>query len=332
MNIKKIHFGLSMNKKNYLILLLILATLFHSCSYAQVNIRPSYLKGVPFIKLTDVANYYGSMRYRASGNKFYLESAWTKVEMTRGSRRCKINGNLISFAHGTDKIGKIGALAADDFTKILDPILRDKALVNRPIRRIIIDPGHGGKDQGTKGKLYKEKAVALDVAKKLANYFRGYGFQVYLTRSGDSFPSLSDRSNFAKSRKGDLFLSLHCNSASAAAKGIETFLLTPKGASSTSGGSNRKKYTTGNSFDKYNARLAYEVQNSLIKYTRAVNRGIKHAQFVVLDQAPCPAILIEMGFLSNSGEERLLGSRSYQDKVAIGIARGVMEFIKAVRK
>lgn len=321
-----------MNKKNYLILSLILTALFQSSLHAQVKIRPSYLKGVPFIKLTDIASYYGTMRYRLSGSKFYLESPWTKVEMTRGSRRCKINGQLISFAHGTDKIGKTGALSATDFTKLLDPILRDKALVNRPIRRIVIDPGHGGKDPGARGKMYKEKAVALDVAKKLAAHFRGYGFQVYMTRTGDSFPSLSDRAKFTKSRKGDLFLSLHCNSASASAKGIETFLLTPKGASSTSGGSKRKKFTTANTFDKYNARLAYEVQKSLVKHTNGVCRGIKHAQFVVLDKSPCPAILIEMGFLSNSGEERLLGSRSYQNKVALGIARGVMEYIKAVRK
>ncbi|MCK5835231.1 MAG: N-acetylmuramoyl-L-alanine amidase [Lentisphaeria bacterium] len=321
-----------MYNKSCLLLLLTLVSALPSPAKAQVSIKKSYLKGVPFVKLTDVAGYYGTMKYRASGNKFYLKSAWTTVEMTRGSRRCKVNGNLISLSHGTDKIGSIGALSVTDFTKLLDPILRGESLVNRRVSRIIIDPGHGGKDRGAKGRTYTEKAVALDISKKLATLLRGYGFQVYLTRTGDSFPSLASRPAFAKKRKGDLFLSIHCNSATAAAKGIETFLITPKGASSTSGGSKRKKTTTANTFDKYNARLAYEVQNALVAQTRAVDRGIKHAQFVVLDRAPCPAALIEIGFLSNRGEERLLGSRSYQNKVALGIARGVMKYIKAVRK
>ena len=321
-----------MYKKSYLLLSLIMIFALQSCVYAKVSLKPTYLKSVPFVKLTDVAKYYGDMKYTASGTKFYLKSRWTKVEMTRGSRRCKINGNLLSLSHGIERIGKIGAVSFTDFSKLLDPILRGKALVNRRISRIVIDPGHGGKDSGAKGKLYTEKAVALDVAKKLATNLRGYGFQVYLTRTGDSFPSLSGRCSFAKKRKGDLFLSLHCNSASVAAKGIETFLLTPKGASSTSGGSKRKKYTTANTFDKYNARLAFEIQNALVSQTKGVCRGIKHAQFVVLDKAPCPAVLIEIGFLSNKGEERLLGSKSYQNKVALGIARGVMKYIKAVRQ
>ena len=165
-----------MNKKSYLILSLILTNLIQTGLQAQAKIRPTYLKGVSFVKLTDIAKYYGTMAYRESGSKFYLKSRWTTVEMTRGSHRCKINGNLVSLSHGTDKIGKIGAMASDDFTKLLDPILRDEALVNRRISRIVIDPGHGGKDQGANGKLYKEKAVALDVAKKLAAHFRGYGF------------------------------------------------------------------------------------------------------------------------------------------------------------
>jgi N-acetylmuramoyl-L-alanine amidase len=321
-----------MIKKNKFIYLIVLMGCFHLTVQAKVPIRSSYLKGVPFVKLTDVANYYGSMRYRAFGRKFFLESAWTKVDMTKGSRRCRINGNLVSLSHGTDKIGKIGAISVDDFTNLFDPILRDKALVNRPIHTIVIDPGHGGKDEGTKGKVYKEKAVALDVAKKLAAYLRGYGFQVYLTRTGDTYPSLTGRCDFARIKKADIFISLHCNSASPLAKGVETFLLTTKGSSSTSGGSKRNKFTTANHFDKYNARLAYEVQNSLVLYTKSVSRGIKHAQFLVLDKAPCPAILIEMGFLSNRGEERLLGSRNYQNRIALGITRGVMKYIGAVRK
>jgi N-acetylmuramoyl-L-alanine amidase len=321
-----------MFKKSNFVHLFVLVVLFQLTLQAQTAIHPTYLKGIPFVKLTDVANYYGSMKYRAIGNKFFLESAWTKVEMTKGSLRCKINGHLISLSHSTDKIGTIGAISADDFTKLFDPILRDKALVNRPIRRIVIDPGHGGKDQGTKGKLYKEKAVALDVAKKLAAYLRGYGFQVYLTRTGDTFPTLAGRCNFARQKKADLFISLHCNSASPAAKGVETFLLTTRGASSTSGGSKRRKFTMANQFDKYNARLAYEVQNSLVRYTRSVCRGIKHAQFLVLDKAPCPAILVEMGFLSNRREERLLGSIDYQNRVALGITYGIMKYIRAVRK
>ncbi len=315
-------------KKNLIIILTFASLLM---SFGSTVITRSYLKGVGYVKLKEVASYY-NMRFRVSGsNKYHLESKWTKIQMTKGSRRCKINGNLIHFSHGPDKIGSYPAIAEKDFLKLIDPIIRRGALRNLPIRRIIIDPGHGGKDQGAAGKLYKEKAVVLEVAKRLEAKLKAYGYKVYKTRNGDSFPSLNNRCNFMKREKGDIFISLHCNSASATAKGIETFFLTPKGASSTSGGSTRKKSTRANSYDNYNAKLAYEVQKALVNKVNGTNRGIKHAQFYVLSNASCPSILVELGFLSHRGEERLLGSKSYQDKLAQGITQGVVAYIAALR-
>jgi N-acetylmuramoyl-L-alanine amidase len=114
--------------------------------------------------------------------------------------------------------------------------------------------------------------------------------------------------------------------------GIETFVMTPAGAASTYDRKTNWRRENGNSFDKNNLRLGYEIHKSMIKKTKAPDRGVKRARFVVLKDAPCPAVLLETGFLSNPKEERALGRGSYQQTLALAIAEGIIKYSRAVKK
>jgi len=199
------------------------------------------------------------------------------------------------------------AISEPDFRLLVDPIMRSQALRRRHVCRIMLDPGHGGKDPGAIGKRTKEKDVALKLAQQLAQELRKRGYTVALTRDTDKALELRHRTDQAKRWRADLFISIHANVVgSKNVRGTETFSLTPKGCSSTHGGKTKKTTSAGNKSDRENALLAHSIQHCLITATGAVDRGIKRAEFVVLDTAPCPAVLVETGFISNPAEEKRL--------------------------
>lgn len=303
------------------------------CSFAsaQGRIRAFKLYGTTYVKLSDIASYYG-MSYSKKGNKFYMGSRWTRIDMKKDSRRFEINGTVMHFSFAPALYGGKPAIATSDFLKVLDPVLRHRSMPRKVVRRVMIDPGHGGKDRGASGKLSHEKDIVLNVGLKLSKELRSRGYEVYMTRTKDSFPTLSQRSALAKRVRADLFISIHTNSATPAAKGLETFVLAPKNTASTSGKTKRKKLTDANYYDKQSLRLGFEIHRSAVAASKATDRGVKHAQFSVLDKSPCPAALIELGFISNRTEENRLRSSSYQNKLVKGIADGVCRYASAMTK
>ncbi len=298
---------------------------------AQQKIQAYKVYGKNYIKLSDAANFFG-MRYSVSGSNFTLYSKWSNIKLKKDSRSATLNGTKVSLSFAPTSTNRVPMVSQSDFLKVLDPILRKDAISYKRTKRIVIDPGHGGKDQGAAGKRFKEKDVVFKIAVKLKNKLKSLGFDVYLTRYNDSTVSLDKRAQIAKNYKADLFLSLHTNAASAAATGVETYVLTPQNAPSTSGGSARKSATMANYYDKQSIRLGYEIQKSMISKTKARDRGVKHAQFVVLDKAPCPAALLELGFISNRYEESNLGNSSYQTKLVDGITNGILKYMRALAK
>jgi N-acetylmuramoyl-L-alanine amidase len=217
------------------------------------------------------------------------------------------------------------------------------------IRRVVIDPGHGGHDSGAVGRGgVKEKDVALSVAKSVAAQLRARGLEVVLTRTGDTFVSLEDRARKANALKGDLFISIHCNSAhSKKLRGIETYTLNTsadrysirlaarENATSQRGVSDLQliladlatKANTGES-----SRLAGQVQRSLVRSLKARHSdirdlGTKEALFYVLLGTRMPAILVETSFLSHPEEEKRLGTSAYRNDLARAIADGVRSFL-----
>ena len=211
------------------------------------------------------------------------------------------------------------------------------------VGRIVIDPGHGGQDYGTSSASgLHEKELVLDVSKRLATLLRqSLGADVILTRGDDTFVSLEQRTVMANEKKADLFISVHANSSPAhSASGIETFYLNfaaSPGALEVAGrenSSSRKNVHDLNDLLQkiaLNAKLdesrefATRVQNALVTgdSNRNRNRGVKRAPFIVLIGADMPAILTEIGFVSNPAEEANLRRPDYRQKLAEQIFNGV---------
>ncbi|QSQ15728.1 N-acetylmuramoyl-L-alanine amidase [Myxococcus landrumensis] len=222
------------------------------------------------------------------------------------------------------------------------------------VRRVVIDPGHGGHDTGAIGKEgTREKEVALSISLKLAEELRERGLEVVLTREDDRFIRLEDRAKFANTERGDLFISIHCNAAtSRKLRGIETYTLNTsadrysirlaarENATSEKGISDLQ-FILADLATKANteesSRLANQVQRSLVtelatKYSDIKGLGHKEALFYVLLGVKMPAILVETAFLSHPEEEKRLASGAYQTDVAKAIAHGVEEFLSDRRR
>jgi N-acetylmuramoyl-L-alanine amidase len=218
---------------------------------------------------------------------------------------------------------------------------------------IVIDAGHGGKDSGAIGKGgLLEKTVTLDVAKKLGQLIeREMGVNVIYTRDEDVFIPLWKRTKIANDSGGKVFISIHVNSSpsSRSAKGFETYLLRPgktKDAIDVASRENGviqleernhdyKESSNENlilatmaqsSFMKESEYLAAEIQKELDRVLSTPNRGVKQAGFHVLVGASMPNVLIELGFISNSDESKLLGRSSYRRKIARSIFNALVNF------
>ncbi len=222
------------------------------------------------------------------------------------------------------------------------------------IRRIVVDPGHGGKDSGALGPGgVMEKDVALKVALKLAKKLHDeLGIDVVMTRSTDIFIPLDERTAIANKVNADLFVSIHANaSLNKSTEGMETYYLnlakTDKAAQVAARENNtsleKVSVLQAILFDlmanyKINdsAQLAAEVQQELFKrvgreYRSVRSNGVKQGPFYVLVGATMPSILVETAFISNEQEEKRLADAKYQDATAAGILNGIKAYIAALK-
>lgn len=226
------------------------------------------------------------------------------------------------------------AMREVDVRTVLDPLQRPgRYLQSVRYRVVVIDPGHGGQDTGAKStRALEEKRVVLDIARRLRAHLVNAGYKVYMTRENDRFVDLDERSRKAARWGADAFISIHLNSAaSASAAGIETYALASAGYESTSGGFSNLTQP-GNKFDAANGILSHQIQRSLCTALGAPDRGVKRSRFMVLKNAPCPATLVECGFLSNSREEQRLLQESYRESVALGLARGTINYLNLAQR
>ena len=227
-------------------------------------------------------------------------------------------------------------LSRRDYDKVFVPLFWE--LPKDPVRRIVLDPGHGGKDTGKINGPYKytEKAATLDTAARLKILLEKQGFEVVFTRTKDVFVDLDDRPALAANAKADLFISLHYNAGPAgdsSSDGIETYCLTPAGQKSTNAG--KAKSTTGvepgNRFDTANMALGWGIQRRLVKSTGADDRGVRRARFAVLRTLTCPGVLIEGGFMSSRKEGALIADAAYRQKIAEAVAAGIVDYVVRAR-
>ncbi|WP_409302705.1 SH3 domain-containing protein [Peribacillus sp. SCS-155] len=171
---------------------------------------------------------------------------------------------------------------------------------------IVVDAGHGGKDPGTSGINNTEKALNLKVALELQALLKSKGATVIMTRSNDTYPTLTERVNVSNQYKADAFISIHFNAnGDKSVSGIDTF------------------YYASNTNEK---QLAQCIQEEVIKQAKLLNRGVKQGNFQVIRENKQAAILIELGFLSNPNEEKIVETSEYQKRAALGIFNGLEKF------
>lgn len=217
---------------------------------------------------------------------------------------------------------------------------------------VVIDPGHGGKDPGAVSRdgVLKEKDLTLKISKRIKRFLekKVAGITVALTRTDDRFLSLTERTAFANSLNADLFISVHCNSATdSTSKGIETFYLSKSSsprAMRVAARENGIPLTKMSDLDATlldltmiskkteSDRLANAVHKSLAQaltreLPRMRDRGVKRAPFYVLLGAKMPAILVECAFISNGRDKDKLTSPSHLDCIAGGIVQGAVEYL-----
>jgi N-acetylmuramoyl-L-alanine amidase len=223
----------------------------------------------------------------------------------------------------------------------------------RPI--IVIDPGHGGIEKGAIGPNgSREKDVTLDLALRLKRLLERYDISVVLTRDDDRLVSLDERTAIANHNRATLFISIHLNSSRRVdAYGAETYFLSAEASDDearTLSALENQAYKdpdrepgrregegdalelilwdlAQNQFLAESSALAESVQRQLNVLAGTRNRGVRQAPFRVLTGATMPAILVEVGFVSNLQEEELLQMMPYRDRVVEAIARAVTEFL-----
>ena len=231
------------------------------------------------------------------------------------------------------------------------PELGLAAALGLKIRRVILDPGHGGRDPGAMYRGVQEKDITLDLAKRAAPELRKIlGCEVLLTRDRDVFPPLEARTAMANTKEADLFVSIHVNaSPNRRLSGIETYFLNLATDEESMRVAARENATTTRSISDLQVILNDLMLNSKInesnRLARSVHSGmlgavrrkyrvrdlkVKQAPFYVLIGARMPAILVEVGFITNSTEHKRLNSSQYRDLLAKGIAQGIADYARQI--
>jgi N-acetylmuramoyl-L-alanine amidase len=220
------------------------------------------------------------------------------------------------------------------------------------LRTIVLDAGHGGHDPGAVGPTgLQEKDLTLDLARRLGALLQEeLGVRVVLTRSRDVFLPLRERTALANREKADLFVSIHVNAAAGqSAAGTETYFLSSEATDNAAraaaafenkvvaleagaGGASRDVLRTilwdlaQSDFQQESSRLAEALQNTLDRALRLPSRGVKQAPFYVLGGAAMPAVLVELGFITNAQEEQRLRDDGYRERLVRALAVGVESY------
>ena len=236
--------------------------------------------------------FYKSNRFKLHPNRQYAVFNTTPIQLPAAP------------FYSSEKVYSVTPMT---LRNIIDPLMTG-VFPTQKIRRILIDPGHGGHDAGAVGRSSREKDLNFLLALEIRNELQKAGFQVIMTRNKDIFLTLPQRVAMVKKYGADLFISVHHNSSkkNPQAAGIECFAhRTPR---------------------PEDTMLAAMIQQELIRVTNRPNRGVKFANFAVLRNNPVPAVLIEAGFISNRAEEVLLNTPQWRKRAAYAVANAVRSY------
>ena len=195
---------------------------------------------------------------------------------------------------------------------------------------VYLDAGHGGYDPGASYFGISEKSLTLAIQNRVKAKLESEGYQVVTTRTSDTYVDLTDRSRAANASESDIFVSIHINaSGSSAAQGIETYYYQPYAEYPSRINATYHANPTRLSMSD---TLANAIQSSLINATGAQNQGVKRQTFAVLRETTAPAVLLELGFLSNPQEAARLNTSAYQETLANAIVAGIKSYYEKESK
>jgi N-acetylmuramoyl-L-alanine amidase len=293
-----------------------------------------------YLSVDNIAKFYGLLgNVDSTGRSVVLNNGRNQLQVTLDSREAIVNGvrNWLCFpviAHDNKFL-----VSRIDLAKTIEPQLRPHMIQRSGrIQTIVLDPGHGGYDKGAASSLGNEKDFALDVARRLRPLLQAKGFKVIMTRENDVFIPLEVRARIANQTKDSIFVSLHFNATSSnpSATGFEIFSLTPRGAPSTNDDSLALHFVNmqaGSPMEAQSFELAAVVYHSMCgHFLQEFDRGIKRARFAVLRRTQIPAILVEGGFLSETGDAKRIGDPEWRKQLADSICVGIEGYRALVEK
>lgn len=325
----------------------IIAFVFFISSCATVSYRRTSLNLSRYYRLDEFCKEYGfSYKPDFASDIIRLSALDKEIKLLLHSSLVSVNGNIFYLKNPILYQRGIVYLPREiaHFLKA-----RKSYLYRVPVslKTIVIDPGHGGKDPGAISPSgIKEKNINLKIARYLRQYLKNKGFEVILTRNRDIYLTLKERVLIAKKYNADLFISIHSNSnPSRYLRGAEVYYLNPTHfhpqrralslAQGRSGVEKDKKAIIWDMLFKKNYSYSRECARYLFRSFRSLGLKIfspKHANFYVLRNAYVPAVLVEVGYLTNKYEARMLNSHYYQKQIASAIALGIVSMNKSYLK
>ena len=292
---------------------------------------------VDYVTLASFLKFYGLKGSEEVNpqRSFDLTGSSGSMNLSVDSREMRWKGARYWLSHPVRQVNGVTLLPRVDLVKTFDPLLRPNAEIpKQPLLGVVVDPGHGGGDQGTRAaRRLNEKDANFDVARRLVRLLDKAGIPWVLTRNRDIYVDHADRSKKASDRRGYIFVSIHFNEdSSRETTGWETYALSPQYAPSTSSGGtligDEDEIWPGNQFDHQNFLLTQAIHRAAVlsKSNAPADRGVKRARFKVLRLARAPSVLVEGGFMSNPREAALLKTEEYRQQVARWIFEGILAY------
>ena len=347
------------NGKAILFALVILCGICSGCATVPRDLSSPAafnLSGTQYSSLSAFCQSKGiNWKYDGLTRSVVLNKGIHKISLQIGNNLAVIDGSVSRMKEPVEIYSGAIVIPHKFREQVLEPLFKEQSALKprvslAGIRKAVIDAGHGGKDPGALGKTgLKEKDVTLDIARRLAAALKAQGVETVMTRSSDKFIPLPDRVAITNNASADIFISIHANANRARSlSGFEVYHISQavpdiqKAAASAktarlnldrgcfASGDMTLKTILWDMIYNYNRGESIELSRILCRdmdeSLDARIIGVKSANFFVLRGANIPAVLIEVGFVSNGNEEKLLRSGSYRQTLAEGIEKGLADY------
>jgi N-acetylmuramoyl-L-alanine amidase len=292
-----------------------------------------------YLSADNIAKFYGLIgNVDSTGKTVVLNNGRNMLQVTLDSREAIVNGIRNWFCFPVIAHDNKFLVSRIDLAKTIEPQLRPQMIQRSgKVQTIVLDPGHGGFDKGAASAFGNEKTYALDVARQLRPLLQAKGFKVVMTRENDVFIPLEVRARIANATKDSIFVSIHFNATGSnpSATGFEIFSLTPRGAPSTNDDSLALHFVNmqaGSPMEAQSFELAAAVYHSMLGHISEFDRGIKRARFAVLRHTQIPSVLVEGGFLSETGDSKRINDPIWRKQLAESLCTGIENYRALVEK